>query len=250
MGVLARERSDPLGPVRIAFRLMAMIATLLFYLILHGSWRLFGARSPWPPRFLGALSRVVGARTRVSGTPLHSQVFFLSNHLSWLDILVLAGATGTSFVAKSELAGVPLIGWLCRLNHTIFVARGDRLAVGEQVAMLRQAIAESRAVAVFPEGTTGDGRILLPFNASLLAVLDPPPPGMQVQPVRIDYGAATTEIAWVGDEPGQANALKILSRRGGFDANLTFLPPFDPALFPGRKAIAAEARRRIEGAAA
>jgi 1-acyl-sn-glycerol-3-phosphate acyltransferase len=100
-------------------------------------------------------------------------------------------------------------------------------------------------VTIFPEGTTSDGTGLLPFKGSLLAVLEPPPPGVLVQPVHMDYGAATEAIAWVGDEPGQANALKVMARRGGFAVTLHFLDPFDPRDFPGRKGIAAEARRRI-----
>ena len=173
---------------------------------------------------------------------------FVSNHLSWIDILLLAGATGSAFVAKSELRAVPLIGWLCTLNHTIFVRREERMAIAGQIDQLRAALAEDWAVTIFPEGTTGDGVTLLPFKAALLEVLDPPPPGVLVQPVRIDYGAATAELAWVGDEPGQDHAARVLRRPGSFTATLRFLDPFDPRDFVGRKAVAAEARRRIEAA--
>ena len=231
--------------MRAAGRLAALVAWLLLALALHGAWRLVRARSPWPRRFLGGSARLFGARAVVAGTPLRRDVVFLANHLSWLDILLLAGASGTAFVAKAELRQVPLIGWLCGLNRTIFVSRGDRMKVTAQVDALRAALAEVPAVAIFPEGTTGDGVTLLPFKASLLAALDPAPPGLSVQPVRIDYGAATRELAWVGDEPGQAHAARVLRRRGRFVAHLTFLPSFDPAGMD-RKAIAAEARRRIE----
>ncbi|HEX8421212.1 MAG TPA: 1-acyl-sn-glycerol-3-phosphate acyltransferase, partial [Sphingomonas sp.] len=64
----------------------------------------------------------------------------------------------------------------------------------------------------------------------------------------IDYGTATDELAWVGDEHGQSHALRVLRRKGTFVATLTFLDAFDPLDHPGRKAIAAEARRRIEAA--
>ena len=77
-------------------------------------------------------------------------------------------------------------------------------------------------------------------------MLDPPPPGIRVQPVRVDYGAATAELAWVGDEAGQDHARRVLERGGTFVATLTCCAPFDPADFGDRKAIAAEARRRIE----
>ena len=232
--------------VRLTLRLAALLITLATLLILHGLWRLLRLPSPWPRVFLGSFGRIAGARARVAGTPLTRNVVFLANHLSWIDIPVLAGATGTTFVAKAELDDVPVIGFLCRLNHTLFVRRGDRMNIADQIADIARALSTGWAVTIFPEGTTGDGRTLLPFKAALLAVLEPPPPGLMVQPVHLDYGAATPELAWVGDETGQSHATRVFRRRGTFPVNLHFLEPFDPSAFPGRKAIAAEARRRIE----
>lgn len=229
--------------LRVALRLTALAVTLAIAVALHGLWRLVRAPSPWPRLYLALAARLFGARPRIVGRPMRRDVVFLSNHVSWMDILVLAGATGTAFVAKDDLAAVPLIGWLCRLNRTIFVRRGDRMAVREQVADLRAALAEAWAVAIFPEGTTGDGVTLLPFKPGLLAALDPPPTGLMVQPVWIDYGAATADLAWVGDEHGKDNALRVLRRRGGFAVTLHFLTPFAPT--GDRKAVAAEARRQI-----
>jgi 1-acyl-sn-glycerol-3-phosphate acyltransferase len=233
---------------RVILRLAALVAALLLALPLHLLWRLLRLPSPWPRLFLGALGRIIGARTRTIGTPLKRDVVFVANHLSWMDIPILAGRTGTAFVAKAELREVPLVGWLCTLNRTLFVRREDRMAVADQINALRDALAETWAIAIFPEGTTGDGTALLPFKAALLAVLDPPPPGVLVQTVRIDYGAATGELAWIGDEPGQSHALRVLRRRGTFTATLTFCDPFDPHDYPGRKATAAEARARIAAA--
>jgi 1-acyl-sn-glycerol-3-phosphate acyltransferase len=233
--------------VRLALRLAALALVLAGCLTAHGVTRMVRAPSPWPRWFLGAFGRIAGARRTVRGTPLRRDVVFLANHLSWIDIPVLAGATGTAFVAKAELADHPVVGWLCRLNHTLFVRRGDRMGVAGQVSQIAAALTEGWPVTIFPEGTTGDGVALLPFKAALLAALEPPAPGLRVQPVRIDYGPVTTELAWVGDEPGPAHAARVFRRRGRFPVNLTFLEPFDPAEFGGRKAIAAEARRRIEG---
>jgi 1-acyl-sn-glycerol-3-phosphate acyltransferase len=121
------------------------------------------------------------------------------------------------------------------------------MGVAGQVSQIAAALTEGWPVTIFPEGTTGDGVALLPFKAALLAALEPPAPGLRVQPVRIDYGPATTELAWVGDESGPSHAARVFRRRGRFPVNLTFLDPFDPGEFAGRKAIAAEARRRIDG---
>jgi 1-acyl-sn-glycerol-3-phosphate acyltransferase len=103
-------------------------------------------------------------------------------------------------------------------------------------------------VALFPEGTTGHGHGLLPFKPALFAVLLPPPRAIRVQPVLIDYGAATNDIAWTNEEPGGANAARVLARRGTVPVTLHFLDPFDPGEHPNRKAIAMEARARIAAA--
>ena len=234
--------------IRLVLRVAALVLALLLAVPLHLLWRLVRLPSPWPKWFLGSVARIIGARRRTIGTPLRRDVVFVSNHLSWMDIPILAGRNGSAFVAKAELRAVPLVGWLCTLNGTIFVRREDRMAVADQINALRDALAEAWAITIFPEGTTGDGKALLPFKAALLAVLDPPPPGVMVQPVRIDYGPATAELAWVGNEPGTSHALRVLRRRGSFAATIHFCDPFDPHDFPGRKAIAAEARARIAAA--
>lgn len=227
--------------LRLVLRPLTLALALVVALPLHAAWRIVRAPSPWPRRFLLVCAYIVGARPRVSGVPLRRDAVLLANHLSWIDILLLAGTTGCTFVAKAELRDVPLVGWLCGLNDTIFVARGDRMAVGAQVDALRGALAQGRPVAIFPEGTTGDGLELLPFKPALLAALDPPPPGLRVQPVRIAY--VDRALAWVGDEAGGAHAARVLRRRGSFAAELNFGAPFVPE--GGRKAIAAEARARI-----
>ena len=245
MASRSTARPDALGPLRLCLRLAIAVVLLAALLPAHMLWRLARRPSPWPRRFLGGVARIFGAVTQSRGTPLRHDVFFVANHVSWLDILVMAGATGTAFVSKDDVARVPVIGWLARLNNTVFVARSDRRSVGAQVDSLRAAVSAHQPITIFPEGTTGDGETLLPFKAALLAVLSPPPRDMRVQPVRIDYGAAMSEIAWTGDEPGAENAKRVLERRGRFRVRLTFLDPFDPVAVGGRKAIAAEAHARI-----
>lgn len=239
---------SPLGWVRILLRFLALFVMAMSFAGLHYLWRLFGAEPPWTRRILWAGGWIVGARVETVGTPRRHNVFFVSNHLSWIDIMALGGASGTSFVAKAELARAPIVGWLSSLHHSVYVRREDRLGVADQIERLRSAIGSRWRIAVFPEGTTTDGRSLLQFKTPLLRVLEPPPPDVMVQPVMIDYGAEGEDIAWIGDETGLHNAKRILARPGGFPIRVHFLEPFSPADFPGRKAIAAESRRRIEAA--
>jgi 1-acyl-sn-glycerol-3-phosphate acyltransferase len=176
---------------------------------------------------------------------LKRDVMFVANHLSWIDIPALGGVTGTVFVAQDRIADWPVFGWLAKLNHTVFVSRTNRLAIGQQVADLRAAIARHPMLALFPEGTTTDGTQLLPFKAPLFAALDPPPPGLRIQPVVLDFDAVGRDLARIGVESAPANAWRVFRRKGNFDVTLHFLDPFDPATLPGRKAVSAECRRMI-----
>lgn len=238
------------GRLRIARRLAGLLGLLLVFVPLHYLWRLFRAPSPWPRTFLGLTARLAGARVTRIGTPRGKNVFYTSNHVSWIDILAIAGQSGTAFVAKRQIRDAPVVGWLSTLNRTVFIDRDNRLGVIEQIEKLRRALDRNWAVTVFPEGTTTDGRALLPFKTSMLRVLEPPPPGVLVQPVLLDYGPVAAEIGWVGAETGVQNAMRLLARRGSFALTVRFLEPFAPADFPGRKAIAAEAQRRTERARA
>ena len=231
---------------RIARRGAAVVALLLLFVPLHYAYRVFAYGSPFPMFFLRYTAWVAGARVRLVGTPLRRDVFFISNHVSWLDILALAGASGTAFVAKYELSEVPVIGWLCSLNRTVHVKRENRMAVAEQINALREALMDNWSVTVFPEGTTTDGQSLLPFKSSMLSVLEPPPPGVLVQPAVLDYGSVAEELGWIGDEGGLNNALRIFARKGHFPLTIHYLDPFSPEDFRGRKAIAARAREAIE----
>lgn len=236
------------GWLRFSARALALVAALVVAVPLHYLYRAFRYGSPFPMLFLGLAGWICGARVRRIGTPLRRDVVFIANHVSWIDILVLAGASGTAFVAKHELSQAPVIGWLSRLNRTVFVKRENRMGVAAQVDALREALADNWSVTVFPEGTTTDNRSLLPFKTSMLSVLEPPPPGVLVQPVMLDYGAAGPEIGWIGAESGINNARRILGRRGGFAVRIHFLAPFSPADHRGRKAIGRRARAAIEAA--
>ena len=222
-----------------------MAGSLLLCLIPHLLWRAVGRRSHWPRRFLGLAARAVGARVRIEGHPFHGDSFIIANHVSWIDILALGGATGAAFVAHDGIAGWPLIGWLAAQNNTLFVARNRRGALTDQIEALRAALAGHQPVALFPEGTTSDGLSLLSFKPSLLAVLLPPPREVMIQAVHIDYGAATADIAWHSNEPAGHNVRRLLERPGRLDVTLRFLEPFDPSLYPDRKQLAVVTRDKI-----
>lgn len=238
-------KASILGRILIVLRIFLLIFILILAVPLYYLWRILRLSNPWPRLFLRATALCVGARVYKKGTALKRDVFFVSNHITWLDIPVLGGRSGAAFVAQDGIESWPFIGWLCRLNNTIFVSRENRMAIANQINRVRQALEESWAVTIFPEGTTTDGSELLPFKSPLLATLDPPPPGVMVQPIFIDYGAMAKEIAWIGEESAPANAWRIFTGIKSFKVVVNFLDPFDPRGFQGRKAIAAECKARI-----
>lgn len=247
----ARGETTPIslrGWLRVITRSVLMAVLITVFVPLHFLYRVFAYGSPFPMWFLRFCARIAGAKVHIHGTHLKRDVFYMANHVSWLDILSLAGACGTAFVAKAELEKAPLVGWLAKMNRTVFVKREARMSVADQINALKEALADNWSVTVFPEGTTTDGQSLLPFKTSMLSVLEPPPPGVMVQPVLIDYGAVAEWIGWIGEEDGLNNAKRVLSRKGTFPLNIHFLEPFSPAEYQGRKAISVEGRRRIEEA--
>jgi 1-acyl-sn-glycerol-3-phosphate acyltransferase len=246
--VLGTFAGNPAGAVRLALRVGWLCAAMAWCVPLHGLWRTLGRASPWPQRFLGIAARACGVRVSIAGTPRRHDVFYVANHLSWIDICILGGVTGTAFVSQDKIRDWPVIGWLARLNHTVFVSRTERLTVGSQVDELRAALAEHQPVAIFPEGTTTNGLSLLPFKAPLFAVLFPPPRALVIQPVLLDFDEAGKSLAWIGEETAPENAWRVLSRPGSFHVTVRFLEAFDPGDHPHRKIITAEARRRIAAA--
>jgi 1-acyl-sn-glycerol-3-phosphate acyltransferase len=227
-------------------RIARLILLFLAYLPPHLIARRGGRRSPWPRRFLGRAARIAGARVEVEGQPLGPHSLVVANHTSWLDILILGGAAGTRFVSKAEIERVPLIGWLSDQNHTLYIDRAERGDAHGQVRRIADALGDSQPLVIFPEGTTGDGRSLLPFRSTLLHAVAPPPPGTSIRPVAIDYRDSVDAVAWHGGEPGLANALRVLGLKGRRRVTLRLLDPLPPSA--NRKALARSARAAISAA--
>ncbi|MEN9315647.1 MAG: hypothetical protein RIS35_2040 [Pseudomonadota bacterium] len=136
----------------------------------------------------------------------------VANHVSWLDIFAIDALCPASFVAKAEIAGWPLVGTLVARAGTLFLERGKRRAVHRMIEHMDRSLRAGGRIAVFPEGTTGDGGGLLPFHANLMqaAVVA----GAPVVPVGLRYrnadGSAAQAIAFVGDTTFVASMWRIL----------------------------------------
>jgi 1-acyl-sn-glycerol-3-phosphate acyltransferase len=236
---------SPLGWLTIALRLATMAVWLCLCVALHYAWRILRLRSPWPPVFLGGIAWLAGVDVTVIGQRPRGREVLLANHVSWRVVPAIAGVSGAAFVAHDGLAQIGLLRWLCDMNDTVFVARHDRTSVARQVDQVRAAIRDTGALAIFPEGTTSDGSGLLPFKSSLLSALDPLTEGTAVRPLWLDYGVETQEIAWIGEEHGLDNFLRILARARPIRLTVHFLPPLTGAALANRKTIAVAASAAI-----
>ena len=205
---------DSAEPSRARFRAPLACWRLLRALlhILSGLWTVwlhFPRLSPaqrqrevqgWAGEMLGLL----GIRLQVQGQPvLQGPALMVCNHISWLDILVLHAGRHCRFVSKSEIRQWPLIGRLATAAGTLYIARSVRRDAMRVVHDMASSLREGDILAVFPEGTTGDGRELLPFHANLLqAAISAQAP---VQPVALKFVDAKTGVlslapCYVGDD--------------------------------------------------
>ena len=208
---------------------------------IHIATKLLLRRSNWPPRFLRASGWIIGTRVRRQGQPIRPHTLLVANHTSWLDILILGGATGCTFVSKDNL-GHGFIHWLADQNHSVYVRRTHVKGAKDQALAIAGALKRDQPVALFPEGTTGPGTHLLPFRSTLLEAASYAAKDVAIRPVAIDYGAAAAEIGW-WEEPGKDNVLRVLGRRGTLPVSVKVLPPLDRA--GDRKRLAEEARKAI-----
>jgi 1-acyl-sn-glycerol-3-phosphate acyltransferase len=157
------------------FRVLAKVLGLLFH-VAKGWWiiqrhfpRMEAAAQQrqvqvWSHQLLG----VLGITLRVQGTlPAQGPLLLVSNHISWLDIAVVHAAGYCRFVSKSEIKHWPIVGTLATGVGTLYIERAKRRDAMRVVHHMAEHLQAGEVVAVFPEGTTGDGRGVLPFHANL-----------------------------------------------------------------------------------
>ena len=230
----------------VGLRLAGLIGLFLAYVLPHllSKWLLGG--SAWPPRFLRHAGLIAGIRPQLAGSSLQPHTLVIANHTSWLDILILGGWCGCAFVSKAELKSTPLLGWIADQNRTLYIERSARAHSQRQVRQISEALQHRQPLAIFPEGTTGDGRHLLPFRTTLIEAVAPGPAHVSVRPVAIDYGSHADVVGWHSGEGGIANFRRVLGNRGAISVVVRMLEPLPPG--DDRKAIARHARQAISDA--
>jgi 1-acyl-sn-glycerol-3-phosphate acyltransferase len=164
-------------PLRAAARLAALAAvTTFFYLGLLAALPflpLLGVpaglfKSRMCRRWAGAASAILGIRIVAQGPKPEGAFLLVANHLSYVDVLVLASLLDCAFVAKDEVARWPVVGRLALAVDTVFIARERRGDVVRVARRIEETLASGRGVVLFPEGTSSEGSSVLPFKPSLL----------------------------------------------------------------------------------
>jgi lyso-ornithine lipid O-acyltransferase len=203
--------------------------------------------------------RILGFRVRTIGVPTRLRpALFASNHVSYTDITVLGSVIVGSFVAKAEVAGWPLFGWLAKLQRTVFVDRRVRSTAFQRDAMMSR-LAAGDALILFPEGTSGDGNRILPFKTALFSAAEKTQDApIAVQPVSIAYtrldGIPIGRLlrpyfAWCGTAE-LAPHLWGMVGLGTVEIVVEFHPPTFYADCGSRKALARYCHARIAGGVA
>ena len=251
-----------LGPgdwLRVAIRGGAIVAALLvcfpLLLLLRVPERLiFGLNRPWTPHITQAVCRlacrVLGLRRERRGVPMTGPGAYVVNHVSWLDIFVLNAGKRLYFVAKSEVAGWPGIGWLARGTGTVFIAR-DARAAPAQTRLFEDRLRAGHRLLFFPEGTSTDGLRVLPFRTTLFQAFlsERLRDVVQVQPVSLVYhapeGAAPGFYGWWGEMALGPAILSVLAAPRQGRVEVIYHPPLRVADFPDRKALAAAAEAAV-----
>ncbi len=172
------------------------------------------------------LLRAVGLTLHVTGTPRPGANLIVANHISWLDILAIhAALPHARFVSKADVLDWPLLGWLIRNAGTLFIERARKRDAVRVIHAVAEALQAGDSVAVFPEGTTGEGPELLPFHANLLqAAVSTETP---VQPVVLRFSDASDafskSVIYIGDTSLLQSVWRVVSARG-LQAHVDVLP--------------------------
>ncbi len=208
---------------------------------------IFGARRPVTPFITQFVCRVafvlLGMKYTSAGMPMQGPGAVVANHASWLDIFALNARKRIYFVAKSEVANWPGIGWLARATGTVFIKR-NRSDVAAQIAVFKDRLAAGHRLLFFPEGTSTDGLQVLPFKPTLFGAFfdDQIKDTLQMQAVTVNYvapaGADARFYGWWGDMDFAPHLLSTLAAKRQGGVHVVYHPPVTVSDYANRKVLA------------
>lgn len=201
----------------------------------------------WSKRLL----KIFNIQLLVQGSELLGDAPYLlvSNHISWLDIHVINAFMPIRFVAKSEVAGWPIFGWMSKQLGTVFIKRDSARHARQVVGQLAQVL-KTESICIFPEGTSTVGEHVLPFKPNLFesAIVAQSP----VFPLALQYLSGSTGMrsespAFVGDM-SLLESMSNIIKNHSLVAQITVLPEFPLSQYtqrPDRKQLAGYCQEAI-----
>lgn len=193
-------------------------------------------------RWLQAFGAIVNLHVSVDGELPERRAMLVSNHISWLDIIVIGQYLPAYFVAKSDISSWPVIGYLAKQGGTIFIRRGNKQHIKTTAEKMVWLLKQNGNIVAFPEGTTTKGDEVLHFHSSLFqpALLT----RSAILPVALQYqGAAKEHAPFVGDDAFVPHLIKMLSL-DKIEVRLSFLPVINSS-GKSRHAVSLETRDMI-----
>lgn len=243
--------------LRVVFVILGVIAMTLVLAVPHLIGILLKSRiSAWIPLIWHQLAlRLLKMRVRVVGRPIRGEpALFVSNHVSWLDIVTMGATLPASFVAKHEVGTWPGIKYLANLQRTIYVSRDRKTAQKEREDMQAR-LERGDSLILFPEGTSQDGLRIAPFRSAFLSLADIKPNGkpLKVQPFAVTYTKvdgfpvsrrSMDRVAWYGDMELAPHLFDYL-KGGPYECTLQFFEPVTMEQVGNRKKLADYCREKI-----
>lgn len=176
-------------------------------------------RAEWLHRFCERAARRLGVRIAVNGRYPERGVV-ISNHLGYLDIVVFAAMHRCVFVSKAEVRSWPLLGWMTTMAGTVYVERGRGGSALQARSGMRSASEAGLPVVFFPEGTTTNGKEMLPFHSGLLSQALAEQQPVTAACIRYSIGSENDptftvedDVAFWGDTPMLRHIFRFLSLR-------------------------------------
>jgi len=248
--------------ISIAIRLILIVAIIV--IISSIQFLIIVLRLPGsdilPLIFHKIILKILGVRVRVSGPLPEPGTLIVSNHVSWLDICTIGSVLPINFVAKADISGWPIFGFLAKLQKTLFIKRDRRSDTANQRNAMQDRLLDGSRLVLFPEGTTGDGTIVLPFKSSLFAAAEVPENDkpIPIQPLSLAFAELSgipmsrrirIKYAWIGDVSLLSTMFHVLGSYP-ITINLTFHAPTNLVEAGGRKKLAVSAHRQVQNGVA
>jgi 1-acyl-sn-glycerol-3-phosphate acyltransferase len=212
--------------------LLLIIGIILTVVFLRNTRHTSGIANAIVSTWLGIVARLLGVRIKTYGTALPEKTLFVSNHISWLDILILGNLVPIHFLSKHEVKSIPLIGWLATRAGTLYIKRGCKDSASDASSEITAALNQQHNSIIFAEGTTTDGHIKKFHSRMMQSAIDAQ---AMVQPVAIFYPVLNPETQrleinpvtlFLGDT-SMKKSFDLIARADRIDVEVHFLKPID-----------------------